>query len=65
MATEPAQPGGVTTRIRRALVGAVDRLDTARMTENTVIHTGFGAESKIWDVAEGIDLSRRHAITRS
>jgi NAD(P)-dependent dehydrogenase (short-subunit alcohol dehydrogenase family) len=32
------------------------------MTENTVIHTGFGAESTIWDVAEGIDLSRRHAI---
>jgi NAD(P)-dependent dehydrogenase (short-subunit alcohol dehydrogenase family) len=32
------------------------------MTENTVIHTGFGAESTIWDVVEGIDLSGRRAI---
>jgi NAD(P)-dependent dehydrogenase (short-subunit alcohol dehydrogenase family) len=32
------------------------------MTENTAIHTGFGAESTIWDVAEGIDLSGRRAI---
>lgn len=32
------------------------------MTETTVIHTGFGAESTIWDVVEGIDLSGRHAI---
>jgi len=32
------------------------------VTENTVIHTGFGAASTIWDVAEGIDLSRRRAI---
>jgi NAD(P)-dependent dehydrogenase (short-subunit alcohol dehydrogenase family) len=62
--TTPAagQPGGATTRIRRSLVGAVDRLDTDRMTENTVIHTGFGAESTIWDVVEGIDLSGRRAI---
>ena len=43
-------------------MGAVDSFDTARMTENTLIHTGFGAESTIWDVAEGIDLSRRRAI---
>ena len=32
------------------------------MTENTLIQTGFGAESTIWDVAEGIDLSGRRAI---
>jgi NAD(P)-dependent dehydrogenase (short-subunit alcohol dehydrogenase family) len=32
------------------------------MTENNVIHTGFGAESTIWDVAQGVDLSRRRAI---
>jgi NAD(P)-dependent dehydrogenase (short-subunit alcohol dehydrogenase family) len=32
------------------------------MTETTIIHTGFGAESTIWDVAEGIDLSGRRAI---
>ena len=32
------------------------------MTNNTVIHTGFGADSTIWDVAEGIDLSNRRAI---
>jgi len=43
-------------------VGAVDRLHTTRMTENTVIHTGFGAESTIWDVAEGVDLCGRRAI---
>ena len=33
-----------------------------RMAENTMIHTGFGAESTIWDVAEGVDLSGRRAI---
>jgi NAD(P)-dependent dehydrogenase (short-subunit alcohol dehydrogenase family) len=43
-------------------VGAVDRIHTGRMTENTMIHTGFGAESTIWDVAEGVDLSGRRAI---
>ena len=43
-------------------MGAVDRFHTARMTENTMIHTGFGAESTIWDVSEGIDLSGRRAI---
>ncbi len=59
---EPGQPGGVTTRIRRSLVGPVDRFHTDRMTENTMIHTGFGAESTIWDVAEGVDLSGRRAI---
>jgi NAD(P)-dependent dehydrogenase (short-subunit alcohol dehydrogenase family) len=32
------------------------------MTETTVIHTGFGAESTTWDVVEGIDLSGRRAI---
>ncbi|MFZ1992863.1 MAG: SDR family NAD(P)-dependent oxidoreductase [Solirubrobacteraceae bacterium] len=32
------------------------------MTENTLIQTGFGADSTIWDVAEGIDLSDRRAI---
>jgi NAD(P)-dependent dehydrogenase (short-subunit alcohol dehydrogenase family) len=32
------------------------------MTENTLIHTGFGAESTIWDVVEGIDLAGRRAI---
>jgi NAD(P)-dependent dehydrogenase (short-subunit alcohol dehydrogenase family) len=32
------------------------------MTENTVIHTDFGAQSTIWDVTKGIDLSRRRAI---
>jgi NAD(P)-dependent dehydrogenase (short-subunit alcohol dehydrogenase family) len=32
------------------------------MTENTMIHTGFSAESTIWDVAEGVDLSGRRAI---
>ncbi|MGH2882046.1 MAG: SDR family NAD(P)-dependent oxidoreductase [Solirubrobacteraceae bacterium] len=32
------------------------------MTENIMIHTGFGAESTIWDVAEGVDLSGRRAI---
>jgi NAD(P)-dependent dehydrogenase (short-subunit alcohol dehydrogenase family) len=41
---------------------AVDRFDTAGMSNNTVIHTGFGAESTIWDVAAGIDLSGRRAI---
>jgi len=43
-------------------VPGVARSDTVRMTENTVIHTGFGAESTIWDVLEGIDLSGRRAI---
>jgi len=43
-------------------VGAADAYDTVRMTENTMIHTGFGAESTIWDVAEGVDLSGRRAI---
>ncbi|MBV9604357.1 MAG: SDR family NAD(P)-dependent oxidoreductase [Solirubrobacterales bacterium] len=32
------------------------------MTENTMIHTGFGAESTIWDVVEGVDLSGRRTI---
>jgi NAD(P)-dependent dehydrogenase (short-subunit alcohol dehydrogenase family) len=32
------------------------------MTENPIIHTGFGAASTIWDVAEGVDLSGRRAI---
>lgn len=32
------------------------------MTENTLIQTGFGADSTIWDVIEGIDLSGRRAI---
>ena len=41
---------------------AGDPFDTAAMTENTVIQTGFGADSTIWDVAEGIDLSDRRAI---
>ena len=43
-------------------MGAADPYDTARMTENTMIHTGFGAESTIWDVTEGVDLSGRRAI---
>ncbi len=43
-------------------MGAVDRSHTAGMTENTMIHTGFSAESTIWDVAEGVDLSGRRAI---
>ena len=32
------------------------------MTDHTLIHTGFGAESTIWDVVEGIDLTGRRAI---
>ena len=32
------------------------------MTDDTMIHTGFGAESTIWDVTEGVDLSGRRAI---
>jgi NAD(P)-dependent dehydrogenase (short-subunit alcohol dehydrogenase family) len=32
------------------------------MTENTLIQTGFGAGSTIWDVVEGVDLSGRRAI---
>jgi NAD(P)-dependent dehydrogenase (short-subunit alcohol dehydrogenase family) len=32
------------------------------MTENTLIQTGFGAGSTIWDVSEGVDLSGRRAI---
>src|ERR1700748_2367769 len=32
------------------------------MTENTMIHTGLGAGSTIWDVAKGVDLSGRRAI---
>jgi len=43
-------------------VRAADRSHTAGMTENTMIHTGFGAESSIWDVAKGVDLSGRRAI---
>ena len=43
-------------------MGAVDRSHTAGMTENTMIHTGFSAESTIWDVAEGVHLSGRRAI---
>jgi NAD(P)-dependent dehydrogenase (short-subunit alcohol dehydrogenase family) len=46
----------------RSLVGAADALDTAGMTENTVIKTGIRASSTIWDVTEGIDLSSRRAI---
>ena len=43
-------------------MSATDRYDTDRMTENTMIHTGFGAESTIWDVIDGVDLSGRRAI---
>jgi NAD(P)-dependent dehydrogenase (short-subunit alcohol dehydrogenase family) len=43
-------------------VGAVDWFETDRMTENTMIHTGFGADSTIWDVVQGIDLVGRRAI---
>lgn len=43
-------------------MSAVDPFHTARMTETTMIHTGFGAESTIWDVAESVDLSGRRAI---
>lgn len=43
-------------------MGAVVRFHTARMTENTMISTGFGAESTIWEVAEGVDLCGRRAI---
>jgi NAD(P)-dependent dehydrogenase (short-subunit alcohol dehydrogenase family) len=43
-------------------VRAGDPPDTANMTQNTVIQTGFGAGSRIWDVADGIDLSGRRAI---
>ena len=43
-------------------MAAADRSHTGRMTENTMIHTGFGAESTIWDVAAGVDLSGRRAI---
>jgi NAD(P)-dependent dehydrogenase (short-subunit alcohol dehydrogenase family) len=43
-------------------VTAADPDDTQRMTENTIIHTGFGAESTIWDVIDGVDLSGRRAI---
>jgi hypothetical protein len=32
------------------------------MTEKTVIQTGFGAGSSIWDVVEGLDLSGKRAI---
>ena len=32
------------------------------MTQNTMIQTGFGAASTIWDVTAGIDLSGRRAI---
>ena len=32
------------------------------MTENTPIHTGFGAESTIWDVVGDIDLTGTRAI---
>jgi NAD(P)-dependent dehydrogenase (short-subunit alcohol dehydrogenase family) len=46
----------------RSLVRAPDPSDTPNMTQNTVIQTGFGAGSTIWDVAEGIDLSGRRAI---
>ncbi len=44
------------------MVGAVGPFHTTRMTQNTMIHTGFGAESTICDVAEGVDLSGRRAI---
>lgn len=43
-------------------MSAADPDDTDRMTENTMIHTGFGAESTIWDVIDGVDLSGRRAI---
>ena len=43
-------------------MSAVDPFHTARMTETTMIHTGFGAESTIWDVAESVDVSGRRAI---
>ena len=43
-------------------MGAVGWSHTARMTENTLIHTGLGAGSTIWDVAKGVDLSGRRAI---
>jgi NAD(P)-dependent dehydrogenase (short-subunit alcohol dehydrogenase family) len=32
------------------------------MTENTLIQTGFGAASTIWDVVDGVELSGRRAI---
>ncbi len=32
------------------------------MSENTLIQTGFGADSTIWDVVEGIDLTGTRAI---
>ena len=32
------------------------------MTDNTLIQTGFGAESTIWDVVAGIDLTGKRAI---
>ena len=32
------------------------------MSENSLIHTGFGADSTIWDVVEGIDLTGTRTI---
>jgi NAD(P)-dependent dehydrogenase (short-subunit alcohol dehydrogenase family) len=32
------------------------------VSENSVIQTGFGASSTVWDVVEGIDLTRTRAI---
>ncbi|MGO9977437.1 MAG: SDR family NAD(P)-dependent oxidoreductase [Solirubrobacteraceae bacterium] len=32
------------------------------MTENTSIQTGFGADSTIWDVVDGVDLTGKRAI---
>jgi NAD(P)-dependent dehydrogenase (short-subunit alcohol dehydrogenase family) len=43
-------------------VGAAGAFETAGMTENTVIQTGFGAGSTIWDVVDGIDLSGSRVI---
>lgn len=43
-------------------MGAADPIDTVNMTQNTVIQTGFGAGSTIWDVVDGIDLSGKRAI---
>ncbi|MFZ0092177.1 MAG: oxidoreductase, partial [Solirubrobacteraceae bacterium] len=32
------------------------------MSKNSLIQTGFGADSTIWDVVEGIDLTGMRAI---
>jgi len=46
----------------RSLVAAADALDTADMTETTLIQTGFSASSTIWDVTDGIDFTGRRTI---